>query len=127
MKYIKLVFILIIILSSYQSKAQNLQLTESSEALILGTWIDDDDPTYKLVFFSNAICKEYQNNELIATYEYDVKYNSCEDFMATSVVYLYWRDLENQQQVCFEISNITNEVLSLMIIDRAKMVLFNKV
>lgn len=123
----KIIIILIFTMSlSYSCKAQSqLELINNYNAQILGTWIEDEDNNYKLIF-SNGICKEYVENELITTYNYSIVGNTCGDFTASNTIYLQCSDIEDLQDTCFEILNITNDSLSLLIIDKAERLFFNR-
>ncbi len=118
-------FLLIIltVIMSYSCKAQQISNYSSK---IIGTWIDEEDNNYKLEFLSNGICREYDGNELISIYNYSIVNNNCGEFNSSINFYLKWIDTEDSQTTCLEILNITDEVLSLMIIDRAKRLFLNK-
>lgn len=122
MKTIKIILTLFIITTAFSCKAQ--QISEYSTKII-GTWIEDNS-SYKLVFLSNGICKEYENSEIITTYNYTIKNESCKNFQASNTIYLEWVDIEDNKKTCFEILNITDDSLSIMIIDKAKNLFFNK-
>ena len=99
----------------------------SPEEQIIGTWmLENSSPEYKLIFTNNGICKEYEDNELLTTYSYSLENNSCESYAATATLYLKLIDNSDQSTTCFELSSITDNTLSLMIIDKGKMMLFNK-
>ena len=131
MKIIQIfLFILLTSTISYNCKAQeSIDIQEQISTYstqIVNTWVDEDDSNYKLVFLANGTCKEYENNELLTTYNYSIVSNNCCDFSATNTIYLKWIDTEDSQTTCLEILNITDDTLSLMIIDRAKRLFFNK-
>ncbi len=126
MKKIQFTLILLIISISCKSQELNVQqLINDYSSEIIGVWIDENDENYKLEFLDNGICKEYVGTELIATYNYSLDDN-CEGYIASNTVYLNWVDTEDQKTTCFEINNITNHSLSIMIIDKARVVFFNK-
>lgn len=120
--------ITMLLLTFVSCKAQlttnNQEQINAYKTKIIGTWVDEDD--YKLVFSSNGTCKEYDGVNLITTYDFSIKNNNCEKIYANDTVYLKWKDREDSQITCFEILNVTNNSLSIMIIDRAKRLFFNK-
>lgn len=124
----KISLVLVIILSfTFGCKAQ----TQSERIAIynteiIGAWIDEDDSNYRLEFLTNGTCKEYEGTELLTTYNYSIEGNSCGDFSTPNVIYLKWVDTEDMQTTCLELLNITDVSLSLMIIERAKRLFFNK-
>ena len=123
MKAIKIIIIaLFLVTITFSCKAQ--QISEYSTKII-GTWIDEDS-SYKLVFLTSGICKEYENSELISTYSYKIKNENCKNFQAANTIYLEWIDNEDNKITCFEVLNITENSLSIMIIDRAKRLFFIK-
>ena len=115
---------------TYSCKAQQIidiqQQINTYSTQIIGTWIDDEDNNYKLEFLSNGICKEYDGSELITTYNYSIKSSNCADYNSSNSYYLKWIDSEDLQTTCLEILNITDNALSLMIIDKAERLFFNK-
>jgi len=130
MKLIKIILFAGVLLLSYSCKAQINNNQEETiniySTQILGTWLDEEDDSYKLVFLSNGNCKEYSDNELISTYQFSLEQNSCDSFSATNVIYLKWYDPEDLQTTCLEMLNITDETLSLMIIEKASRLFFNR-
>lgn len=114
-------------LSSYSCKAQ-LKSAQSKnyETKIIGMWVLESDTNYKLEFLANGKCKEYNGTELLTTYDFTIKSYSCEDYSSSNSIFLNWIDNDDSGVTCFEIGNITENTLSLMIIDRGKMLLFNK-
>ncbi|MCL6293777.1 hypothetical protein [Jejuia spongiicola] len=115
---------------SFSCKAQQLigtqQQINTYSIQIIGTWLDEEDNNYKLVFLTNGTCKEYENSELITTYNYSIVSSNCDDYSASNSIYLRWLDDEDSQISCLEILNITDDSLSLMIIDKAERLFFNK-
>ncbi len=125
MKSIQIKFIMIVFVLSFSCKAQQLQ-QNNYVSDIVGVWTDEEDNNYRLEFLTNGICKEYEGAEVISSYNYSIEYNSCEEFSAPNVIYLKWVDNENLETTCFEILNITDDTLSLMIIEKGKRLFFNK-
>ena len=92
--------------------------------LIIGTWEEEEDSEYSLVFSSNGNCSEYSENELLSTYTYSIEDSNCDNYTALNTTYLKLIDLDDSQITCFEILNIEEEVLSLLIIDKANRLFF---
>jgi len=125
-----LLLVIITVSMSYGCKAQQIisaqQQINTYSSAIIGTWIDEEDNNYKLEFLSNGTCKEYDGSVLITTYNYSIVNSNCGDFNSSSSFYLKWIDTEDLQTTCLEILNITDDVLSLMIIDKAERLFLNK-
>lgn len=128
MKLIQFNILVIVMLLSFSCKAQqvnSVMQTNNYSTDIIGVWVDSDDPNYKLEFL-NGTCKVNQGDQLISTYNYSIENNNCENYSASNTIYLKWVNLAAQQNSCFEIANMTENTLSLMIIDNAKILFFNK-
>lgn len=132
MKNTVLLITLIIGLFSYGSvHAQNLDsvITQMEQELV-GTWVLQDEDThtatqYKLVFKTNRKVKEYQENQLLTTYEnYSVVKNSCGNFPANNDFYLKLVYPDDDLS-CSIITNLTSDVLALMSL-RGEVLLFYK-
>jgi hypothetical protein len=114
-------------LLSFSCNAQvKLLQSKNYETKIIGLWTLESDTNYKLEFLTNGKCKEYNGNDLLTIYDFSIKSYSCENYSTSNSIYLKWIDNEDSGVTCFEIGNITDSTLSLMIIDRGKMLLFNK-
>ncbi|WP_299116171.1 hypothetical protein [uncultured Winogradskyella sp.] len=57
------VFIFAVLFLNCKAQSQAQQIINYN-SLIIGTWISEDDPDYKIEFTSQGIQKEYVNNEL---------------------------------------------------------------
>jgi len=92
---------------------------------ILGTWVlEDSNPEYKLEF-TNSQCKLYVDGILKSTDTYSIDKNSCGTYSADNSYFL--KRINSYQDIgCMEISNLTNEVMSLMIIDKGKILPYHK-
>jgi len=126
-KHISQILAIFFFVVFYACKAQSqLELISNHNSQIIGTWEEEEDNNYKLVFSANGTCKEYENNELITTYTYSIVSSNCNDYSSSNSIYLRWLDEEDSQASCLEILNITDDTLSLMIIDKAERLFFNK-
>lgn len=93
---------------------------------IIGSWILEDDQDYKLEFTLNGTCNEYYENNIVTTYNFSIVTNSCDNFTQQNSIYLKLIDNSDLAITCFEIGKISNNTLSLMIIDKGKMLFFIK-
>lgn len=120
----KILMIAITFAMSYSCQAQlSASLPEQISIYsteIIGTWVDEEDNNYKLVFLSNGNCKEYDGSQLVTTYNYSITQASCANYNSRNSFYLKWFDTEDSQTSCLEILNITDNALSLMIVDKAE-------
>ncbi len=127
MKNLKLLFILVFILIATGCRSQGVlqQINEYSDSII-ATWVEEEDNSYKFTFLENGICEEYVDDELLSTFNFTVQ-NNCKNYSATNTFYLKLVNTSDDQEIiCFEILNITENYLSLMIIDKAERLLFVK-
>ncbi len=125
LKLNKIVFFVLIVLSFTKVQGQrnlNNIVLESTLPDIIGTWISEEDTSWKIVFNSQGICYWYYDNELTETFSYsisttspqcgyNVRSNVGEDF------YLKLIDQEDSTQSCYEILGVNDENLSLSTID----------
>ena len=134
MKNIKLIIITIVISITYSCKAQQISGVQQQITIynneIIGTWVSNNDPTYKRVFTNNGtgkICKDYSNGELTSTYTYTIA-TSCGEENAQGFIYLKLVD-EDSDEYCFEINGINennSNILSLTGLMRGKIQLYTK-
>ena len=124
MKKINLILFSVLVTISFNCKAQ--QIPENQYASkIIGTWLLEDTNN-KLKFTTNGICKVYVNNILNTTYEYSFATTNCENYLENNIVYLKWKDLDDLKVSCIEVSGMTTNTLSLMILDNAQILYYNR-
>ena len=105
--YKRLAFLLILTTVFFSCKAQSqLQQINNYNSLIVGSWVSEDDQTYKIEFTGNGIQKEYINNELQdETYNYIIV-SSC-GTNANNSFDIYLKRFEDSNNfVCDIINNI---------------------
>lgn len=110
---------------TYSCRAQQINESQYSTNIV-GTWILEEDSNNKLVFTSNGLCKVYEAGTLENTYEYSFQDNNCQNYSASNTVYLKWKDVHTLEFTCIEVSGMTNNTLSLMLIDNAKILYYNR-
>lgn len=95
--------------------------------IITGTWVlESNTDNYKLIFTQDNICKEFNDGNQVGTYRYQITMNSCGAYHANKQLYLKLVDTKDNDISCFEISNISQDVLSLINPDNAHLLFFNK-
>lgn len=125
MKNIKSVLLILLITITYNCKSQQIPESEYSTNII-GTWVLEEDTNNKLVFTTDGLCKVYEENQLDSIYEFSFKNNNCGDYSEDDVVYLEWKESDSEDFTCIEISGMTNNTLSLMLVDSAQILYYNK-
>lgn len=130
----QIIILISLLLTFYSCKAQQIKSVEqqitSYNNQIIGTWVSNDDPSYKRVFTNNnngKICKDYSNGELTGIYSYLIA-TSCLDEGAPAFIYLKLVD-EDNDEYCFEINGINennSNILSLTGLMRGKVQLYTK-
>ncbi len=122
----KLKFIsLVIIFSTLSCKAQQIPENQYSNNVI-DSWILEEDTSNKLVFTSNGLCKLYEAGVHQTTYEYTFSNNCYQSQNAIGVVYLKWKEINKPETYCLEVSGMTSNTLSLMIVDSAQILYYNR-
>lgn len=106
-------------------KAQQISESQYSSNII-GTWVLEEGSNNKLIFTSNGLCKVFEAEGLEATYEYSFQNNNCQNYSANNTVYLSWKDVHTLEFTCVEVSGMTNNTLSLMLIDSAQILYYNR-
>ena len=112
---------------TYGCKAQSQLQISNYNTEIIGTWVSNEDFSYKRVFTSNGICNDYSEEELVSTYTYNIS-TSCEEENTLGFIYLNLID-EDNDKYCFEINAINennSNVLSLTGLMRGKIQLYTK-
>jgi hypothetical protein len=125
MKKINIVIVTLFVLIVINCKAQQIPVNQYDTAII-GTWLLEDETNQKLVFTADGICKIYEDDILHTTCQYSFESVSCENYSAEGVVYLKWKEADDPVSSCLEVSSMTNNTLSLMLIDNAKILFYNK-
>lgn len=125
MKKINIIIITLFAMIITDCKAQQIPVNQY-ETAILGTWILEDDTNQKLVFTSDGTCKIYEDNILNTTYKYSFESVSCENYLANDAIYLKWKETDDPVSSCLEVSSMTANTLSLMIVDSSKILFYNK-
>lgn len=125
MKKINIVIITLFAMIITDCKAQQIPENQYKKT-ILGTWILEDDTNQKLVFTSDGTCKIYEDDVLHTTYEYSFESVNCENYSANDVIYLKWKEIDDPVSSCLEVSSMTVNTLSLMILDSSKVLFYNK-
>ncbi len=98
---------------------------------IVGTWIAEKDSKSKWVFTSDLKCKRYYDSVLLSTYTYSISNTSpqCGETVPveqhTSYLKLTKEGPVNSKR-CYEINGITAEKLSLRVVDRGGLLLFDR-
>ncbi len=123
MKKTKSILLIVLVIMTYSCKAQQIPRSEY-ETNIIGTWVWEEDTNNKLVFAANGICKIYEGNELVTIYQYSFENNVCFNYDEEDVVYLRWQEVGDVEPSCLEISGMTANTLTLMIVDRAKLLYY---
>ena len=105
-----------------------VNLVNQTNPEIIGTWINEEDTSYKLVFLDTGVLKEYVNDELMGTLNYTISHN-CGSESDTSIEFL--KKIESDGSIyCFEINAINvnnNGILSIRSMENGKLYIFNKV
>ena len=125
MKNIKSALLIFLTIITYNCKAQQIPESQYSTNIV-GTWVLEEDTNNKLVFTTNGQCKVYVGNQLDTTYEYSFENNVCQNYTENNVVYLKWREVNTLEFTCVEISGMTTDILSLMLIDSAQILYYNR-
>ena len=127
MNKLKLITLIMLLSITYSCKAQSQLQISNYNTEIIGTWVSNEDSSYKRVFTSNGICNDYSEEELVSTYTYNIS-TSCEEENTHGFIYLNLID-EDNDKYCFEINAINennSNVLSLTGLMRGKIQLYTK-
>lgn len=121
--------LLIFALTYSFTNAQVQQPNLASE--IIGTWIAEDDPTYKLVFTQNGHMKTYYNNVLSSDFLYSITTQCNGQILTTDYdIFLKLIDTEDNDTACNFLNGIhtaTNGVKTLSITSESgKLTLYTK-
>ena len=97
---------------------------------ILGSWVCEDDPNWIMVF-DDSTCKWYYNGELQDDYTYQVNNSSpqCEKDVVVDSVTEYLsivNAVDSSDKICYEIYGLTQNTLTLRVIDRGGFLIFHK-
>lgn len=126
MKKFNIVMFILFTAICFNCKAQQIPDNQYSTNII-GTWILEEDTNQKLEFTAAGICKVFEEGVLHTTYEYSFENNSCGSYTTNDdVVYLKWKEVGQLETSCLEVSGMTTNTLSLMIIDNAQVLYYTR-
>lgn len=124
--------LLIFMLASFlfNCKAQQIQ-QPNLESEIIGTWISNDDSTYKIVFTQNGYERSYHNNILSSTFIYSITTQCNGQTLTESYdIFLKVVDADDSEVYCHFLNGIhtdENGVKTLSIrTERGKLELYTK-
>ena len=118
---------ILLVVLSFNCKAQQPNLAIK----IVGTWISNNDSTYKLIFTSDGLQKSYYDNILSSTFSYTIT-TKCKDQILTTDydIFLKVIDIDDNETYCHLLNGIhteNNGVKTLSITtERGKLYLFTK-
>lgn len=126
MKNINIIIVILFVAVSFKCKAQQIPVDQYSK-VIVGIWVLEEDINQKLEFTADGFCKLYEENDLHTTYQYSFENSNCENYSANAdVVYLKWKETGDPNSSCLEVSSMTSNTLSLMIIDSSQVLFYVK-
>lgn len=115
-------------LNTIKTKHKIVNLVSKNNPEIIGTWVNEEDNSYKLVFLFTGVLKEYVNNELIETLNYTISHN-CGSESDANIEFLKKTESDGTTY-CFEINGINEDnsgILSITSMENGKIYIFNKV
>jgi hypothetical protein len=104
----------------FQPSTPEPQYLTNERGYILGTWISDADPNYRMVFEGSGFCYIYYGQELLSTNGYELSNTSpkcgypvnIDESELTS--YLQLTDMNDGMQLCYSIFGLSSGDLSIM-------------
>ncbi|WP_421874758.1 hypothetical protein [Marinoscillum sp.] len=109
---------------------------------IVGTWVNESDAKDKYVFESSGLVYSYYDNQLVATYDYSISNSSpqCGVKVPIDMHTSYLKltpsikklgdhtisKYDDPEPLCYEINGITEEHLSLRVVDMGGYTLFRR-
>lgn len=95
---------------------------------IVGTWVSEEDNTWKLVFASDSTCKQYSENNLMETDNYVLSNTSPQCGINVAIngksLFLSLKDISDGEELCYYVNGITDKVLSLTYFNRGGAMVF---
>jgi hypothetical protein len=120
--------------ASNRSKPISLAVTTEELQSIIGSWVSDEDDKSKLVFTSDNKRLDYYDGELLRTQTYLLTKNlkQCDPAFPLEaaeeedITYLQLADNEGRSVMCYEINTLSGENLSLSVVGRGGITLYNR-
>jgi|GEM_PF-1011189 len=128
MKNYNVKFLLVMICFLINYKAYSRERLQIVIADLEGTWISDDDNSWKMIFTADK-CYWYSNNELTGEYNYSVSTTSpqCGVAVLTGDDYLQLINSQNtNDKMCYVINDAGAKTLSLSPVDKGGVLVFTK-
>lgn len=94
---------------------------DTHNSSIIGTWVSQEDPAFKMVFNDKGKCYWYTKGKLSDSFDYTISNSSpqcgTKVLVNTKTSYLRLKDLSDNENYCYEINGITEKHLSLRTLD----------
>ncbi|WP_207430171.1 hypothetical protein [Sabulibacter ruber] len=100
------------------------------EASIIGTWVSEEDPKWKMVFTQDHQCLQYYEAELTETDAFTLSNTSPQCELPVTVQentsYLQLSNQADQEKTCYEINGLSEENLSFRELGRGGAIVFRR-
>ena len=119
------------LLSMQYSVGQTLSNSDQDKKLIIGSWLSEDDNSWKLAFTSNNHCNEYINNVLSNTYTFVISNTTpqcgIDVYMNINTEYLQIKNENDSTDIrCYLIYGVTDKSLSISPLGIGSAFIFDK-
>ncbi|MDO6389918.1 hypothetical protein Q4E40_07250 [Pontibacter sp. BT731] len=97
---------------------------------ILGTWLSEEDKNWKLVFTSDGKCIQHYGDEVISTENYSISNTSPQCGLEFTVdansTFLQLINVGDESTICYYITGLSDEYLTLSVVGRGGVLAFFK-
>lgn len=96
---------------------------------IIGAWVSQENPAYKLEFLQNGIGKDYVANKVDKNYHYTVA-TQCEEHSAYRSLFVKLTDDQGKFSKCYELKGVNENndgVMVLLDMDNNKEYVYTKI
>ena len=101
---------------------------QNEQEWIIGTWLSETDPNWKLVFFTNGTCVQYYGSQILEMDNYFISNTTpqCEEnvLVDDKTSYLMLTNQETAEEECYEVYGITDEYLNIRPIHKGGFMIF---
>lgn len=82
---------------------------------LIGTWVSQENPAYKLEFLKNGTCKDFYANNPHKIYKYTIS-TQCNGINAYRSLFVKIEDEEGFFSKCYELKNINGERNGILVL-----------
>ena len=117
-------------ITQYSLHGSDKNSTVQDSTKILGTWVSEEDSNWKLVFTSDGKCIQHYGDEVISNESFSISNTSPQCGFEVTVnadsAFLQLTDMGDGSMICYYITGLHDEYLTLSVVGQGGVLAFSK-